>query len=172
MVPLDRVMKLLNTLNALQIDWKGVKYADMVVFGEKYFACPKVVVVGTNPSNKSTTTMPFDKSTKSGETVRSWFDGYLYGIAYRNLYNNYTKDNKLPQKSDCQESIRRLKEYREKGYKIVACGSFVSKLLTESNISHFSIPHPSGLCRFWNDKEAGEAKIKEMHNWIQNGTQN
>jgi hypothetical protein len=34
------------------------------------------------------------------------------------------------------------------------------------NIDHFEIPHPSGLCRFWNDKTVSEAKIKEMLEWV------
>jgi hypothetical protein len=166
MVPLDKMMKLLNTLTALGIMWDGIKYADMVVFAETWYVLPKIIVLGTNPSNKSITTLAFDAGTKSGATVRSWFEGYTYGIAYRNLFNNHTPDNKLPMRHECEPMMRSVQNYKNLGYKIIACGSFVSKMLTDSNIDHFPIPHPSGLCRFWNDKEAGEAKIKEMHAWI------
>jgi hypothetical protein len=29
-----------------------------------------------------------------------------------------------------------------------------------------AMPHPSGCCRFWNDKEAGIIKIQELREYI------
>ena len=144
---------------------KDTSFSDLISFTDKFYAKPIVVVVGTNPSRKSPTKVPFAPETKSGTTVRSWFKDFDGCVLYRNLYDDYTKDNKTPDKTLCHTALGRLASRRKRGHKIIACGSFVDKVLTEAKIDHFTIPHPSGLCRFWNDKVAGEAKIKEMIEW-------
>ena len=169
MRPLDRWLKFwvtLSELKLLSMAQENVGIYDATMFAEKHYAMPKVVIVGTNPSRQSDNMLPFDESTKSGTTVRFWFNDFTYGISYKNLYNGHTIGNKVPKKSDCEDGVKRIALYASKGYKIVSCGAFVDRMLKDANIKHFPMPHPSGLNRFWNDKVAREAKIAEMHKWI------
>lgn len=136
-------------------------------FADKYFVSPRVLIVGQNPSDDSPTNGPFHKDTKSGKTVRDWFSSATCVLEFRNLYNYKHKDVCKPLKSEIKMPDD-IKYFADKGYKIVACGNVAQEILRKNNIIHFAIPHPSGLCRFWNDKVAAEAKIQEMLLWIQN----
>jgi hypothetical protein len=126
----------------------------------------RVLIVGQNPSDDSPDNSAFHKDTKSGKTVRGWFEGQNVVLHYRNLYNWRHKDKAKPSKSELNAA--EIAGFAREGYLIVGCGNFVQEVLTKNKIEHFPIPHPSGLCRFWNDKVAGEAKVKEMLLWIQN----
>ena len=135
------------------------------------FSYKKVLLVGSNPSEKSPTNEPFHKSTKSRQFVDKWFEGEGWTAAYENLVDFARIKNKRLSDKQIKSNLpwidANINEYiRRYGYKVVACGKIAAKGLTLAKIEHFEMPHPSGLCRFWNDKEAGKAKIKEMKDWI------
>lgn len=136
----------------------------------KKFSHKKVLLVGSNPSSKSPDNSPFHEDTKSRQFVDKWFEGEGWTVAYENLVDYKTKNNKpltvLQIKADLPWIVENMGEYNKMGYKIVACGKVAAKGLRLANVEYFEMPHPSGLCRFWNNKEAGEAKVKEMKEWV------
>lgn len=137
----------------------------------KKYSRKKVLLVGSNPSSKSPDETPFHPDTKSRQFVDRWFEGEGWTVAYENLVDFKTKNNKPLSAKQIKDNldwiVKNMTAYKDDhGYKIVACGKIAAKGLTMAGIEHFEMPHPSGLCRFWNDKEAGEAKIKEMKDWI------
>lgn len=129
-----------------------------------------VVVVGSNPSTASYDNSAFAKGTKSRATIDSWFnDGGDYFIKYRNIVNYKKIDNKPLTKAEIKNNLPEIKQHFQfecANYKIVALGKTAQEALDMAGIKHFKMWHPSGLCRKWNDKEAGEAKIQEMLEWI------
>lgn len=131
-----------------------------------------VLIIGSNPSVKSPTNEPFHKDTRSRKFVDNWFnDNKCWDVIYDNLIDKKIEGNKPLTTAELKEILPWIKEnigaYKSMGVKkIVACGKTASKGLTMASIEHFEMPHPSGLCRFWNDKEAADAKIQEMKDWI------
>jgi hypothetical protein len=136
--------------------------------------CRKIVVlVGSNPSGKSPDCSAFHPATKSRQFVDKWFEDKDYHLVYMNLVDYKTEGNKPLKLSelDKDEIHSKFKKYTTyKDSHIISCGQTASKGLARAKIPHFAMPHPSGLCRFWNDKEAGEAKVKEMLEWLERKT--
>ena len=134
------------------------------------YSVNKVLLVGSNPSNKSPDNSAFHRDTKSRKFVDKWFEGEGWNIAYDNLVSFKTNNNKQLSVAQINENLDWIKynmeKYKNLGYNVVACGKVAAKGLTMAGVEHFEMPHPSGLCRFWNDKEAGEAKVKEMKQWV------
>ena len=140
-------------------------------FGRK-FSLRKILLVGSNPSSKSPDCSAFHFKTKSRQFVDKWFENDFWYVRYDNLVDFKTEKNKQLSTAQIRENldwiIENMNEWTKLGYKVVACGKIAAKGLTIAGIDHFEMPHPSGLCRFWNDKEAGEAKVKEMKKWALN----
>lgn len=134
-----------------------------------------ICIVGSNPSVSSPDNKPFTKGTRSRKTIDSWFDNYCdfdYHIRFENIVHYKKTDNKRLTKAEINKHLpsisRRFSNREEDGQLIVAVGNDAQWALDEADITHFKMPHPSGLNHFWNDKEAGEAKIKEMMEWLKN----
>lgn len=173
----NRFLFVLAKMGYLQLNKKkdhilpiGINIKMAREFCEKY-SMKRVLLVGSNPGQASPDNTAFHPATKSRQFVDRWLDDSWH-VVYDNLVNFKTAKNKQLSKSQIKENIEHIKHnigaYRRMGYPIVACGKIASMGLTMAEIDHFEMPHPSGLCRFWNDKEAGEAKIKEMKEWAQN----
>lgn len=143
-------------------------------FSNKYGAQidQEILIVGSNPSQASKTNKPFEKETKSRQTIEKWFENIEenYLINFMNLSNNKTEANRPLSKTEIQfNSIEsRIRGAHIQGTKIIGLGTTVHGFLDAIYVDHFKMWHPSGLCRLWNNKEAGEAKIKEMLEWIKN----
>jgi len=148
----------------------GMSIGNGVEFCKKH-VYKAVLLVGSNPGQASPDNSPFHPETKSRQFVDNWFDD-SWCLEYENLIGMKTAKNKQLSKSQIKEHlddiIANMWSYKGMGYKIVACGKIASMGLTMAEIEHFEMPHPSGLNRFWNDKEASKAKIKEMKLWAQN----
>lgn len=140
----------------------------------KKWSYRKVLLVGSNPSNKSPDNTAFHPDTKSRQFVDKWFEGEAWTVAYENLVDFKTKKNKQLSNAQIKENlewiVENMAKYNKLGYKIVACGKIAAKGLKMADVDYFEMPHPSGLCRFWNDKQAGDAKIAEMKEWILKNT--
>lgn len=138
---------------------------------EKYFTGHKVIIVGSNPGKESPANVAFHPDTKSAKTVSSWFNDEMIYVYFMNIFNVKGDIKTLPKLS--AGGITKFKDsfkfHKACGYKIIGCGEYVSKQLNMMQIPHFKMPHPSGCCRFWNDKEAGKAKIEEMLKWVKDG---
>lgn len=167
------VAKFLQTFTRLnnRTSWLGINIKTVTEFCCKYHH-RSVVLVGSNPGEKSPDNSAFHPDTKSRQFVDKWFEGDGWFVVYENLVDFKTEKNKQLSNSQIKNNldhiVAKMVPYNELGYKIVACGEIASRGLTMAKIDHFKMPHPSGLCRFWNDREASEAKIREMKEWIQN----
>jgi hypothetical protein len=125
-----------------------------------------VCIVGSNPSRQSPDCSAFHPDTKSRKVVDSWFEGQNVFLSYINIIPEKTEGNRQLTKKDMKPHLETLEDKLRYEKNIVACGRIASMGLNMAGIDHFNMPHPSGLNRFWNDKEAGEKKIKEMLSWI------
>jgi hypothetical protein len=116
----------------------------------------KVLIVGINPSNS--------KSVKPCITLKRlyrWADEL--GLQFFSFVNcisrpgSYTfKDVEFDLLSECV-----------KGYdKVIALGGFPSKALQKMHISHYAMPHPSGLNRRLNDKQYEKHVIGECDEYL------
>lgn len=136
----------------------------------KKFSYKKVLIVGSNPSQKSPDLSAFHESTKSRKTIDGWFGDDGWYVAYDNLVDFQTENNKPLSKAELDANMswieENMRQWKRLGYKIVACGKGASRGLKLAKVEHFEMPHPSGLCRFWNNKEKAQAKIEEMKAWI------
>lgn len=160
------VFRMIGTLYQIKLlNEEKMDLASMREFAHKNVVAPRVLVVGLNPSDDSPNNEPFHENTKSGKTVREWFKDTDCYVEFENLYDYQHKHGGKPPKSTLIVP-HKVKYYSTTNCKIIACGSVVQEVLRKGGIEHFAIPHPSGLCRFWNDKQAGDAKIKEMLQWI------
>ena len=128
----------------------------------------EIVLVGSNPSQTSPDNSAFHPSTKSRKFIDRIFAGSGYNMTYMNLIDHKTDNNKPISKSEIKQNLDQIKNKFEPkaSTKIVALGKTASDGLSLAGVGHFALPHPSGLCRFWNDPVAAEVKIREMFIWI------
>ena len=129
-----------------------------------------IVLVGSNPSRVSPDNSAFHSSTKSRKFIDSIFANHDYEISYINLIDYKTPNNRPISRSEIRSNLDKIKQKFDGilNKKIIALGKTASDGLTLAEIKHFALPHPSGLCRFWNDKAESEGKIREMFEWILN----
>jgi len=120
----------------------------------------KVLFVGLNPSRSSPTKEPMHPSTKSRQILNSWIKGLDIEPVFINLVDEPTENNrplKLKEIKQNYESI--ATKTKEAGCgAVIAMGSTVSKILSDLNITHVQIPHPSTRNRVLND----QLKVKEV----------
>lgn len=174
------IVRILHTI-AILIDPKvrrSKRRYSPIAYGEvgaisdfcKKYSYKKVLLVGSNPSEQSPDNSAFHPDTKSRQFVDKWFEGEGWTVAYENLVDFKAEKNKQISTSQIKENldwiVENMNAYNKLGYKIVACGKIAAKGLTMAGVSHFEMPHPSGLCRFWNDKQVAEEKIWEMKSWL------
>lgn len=149
----------------------GIKPSQLIDYCKKY-SDKNVLLIGSNPGQKSPDNTAFHPDTKSRQFVDKWFEDETWCIGYENLVDFKTAKNKQLSNSQIEAEmpwiVKNINAYKDMGWSIVACGKIASRGLTMAGIEHFEMPHPSGLCRFWNDKEAGKAKIEEMKKWAIN----
>lgn len=135
----------------------------------------RVILIGSNPSIKSTVNSAFDSSTKSGVTLKSWLEGieiaYTY---YANVSNSSTPGNRPLTKTEIRKNLPHLKEtidwHNEMNFapiKVVAVGTTAAKALKMLNVEFYELPHPSGLNRQLNDPKFVAEKIKGLVNFLQ-----
>ena len=127
-----------------------------------------IVLVGSNPSVQSPDLSAFHPSTKSRKFIDDIFKDTNLNIVYLNLIDIKLPGNKPLSKSIIKSELENIKLKFESysDTKIIAFGKTASYGLTMVDIEHFAMPHPSGLCRFWNNEEASRNKISEMFKWI------
>ena len=95
-----------------------------------------------------------------------WFENIDVELVFVNVSDHRTPKNRPLRMSEIRACLPSLKE-RTRGFdRIVSLGRQSSVALTMAGVSHFQMPHPSGACRFWNDKEAGRSKIDSLRAYI------
>jgi len=176
---LVRMLHTIAELGLLPGVRKAPKYGPISVGGVgdisdfcKKYSCKNVLIVGSNPSNLSPDTTAFHPDTKSRQFVDKWFEGEGWTVVYENLVDIKIPGNKPLSvqmiKAHLPWICENIGAYNKMGYKIVACGKIAARGLRLAGATYFEMPHPSGMCRFWNDKEAGKVKVEEMKVWLLN----
>ena len=129
----------------------------------------QLIIVGSNPSSASPDCSPFHPTTKSRQFIDKLFNGSSYELTYINLVDYKTEGNKPLSNKVIKLELVNIKQkfHGIRDSKIITLGKTASYGLDLAGIGHFALPHPSGLCRFWNDRVASEAKIQEMFRWIE-----
>jgi hypothetical protein len=128
----------------------------------------KILLIGSNPSNSSPDSSPFHPNTKSRKFIDKIFAGFSVELHYSNLFDYKTENNKPISKKELILNIEHIKQKFNNfpNTKIIALGRTSSDGLRLAGIDHFHLPHPSGLCRFWNDPVSAEVKIRDMLIWL------
>lgn len=132
----------------------------------------RILFIGSNPSIKSSSTLPFWEDSKSRSILNSWIsrtsldNGYV--IHFENVSNHPTENNRPLNVSEIRFNLDRINTIiKDRNfYRIVALGNTASKALTLLRVKHYSLPHPSGLNRKLNDKNFVEEMIKGLIEYI------
>lgn len=128
-----------------------------------------ILFIGSNPSKAASSVEAFTKDTASGRTLRSWIQGIEGIILFDNIVSQITENNRPLNQNEMAHASASLLE-RIKGINpdhLVALGKSASNVLTKLGLKHFEMPHPSGRCHFWNDKDQAKLKIEELREYIQ-----
>lgn len=130
----------------------------------------KVVFIGSNPSQRSSSIVPFYYDTKSMAILTEWMNE-LYDLGCRheshhflNVSNAPTPGNRPLKVSEIHAELIGL-EGRISSIspdRVIALGRTAEKALTLLRIPHYAMPHPSGLNRKLNDKAYITEKIKGL----------
>jgi len=132
----------------------------------------KIVFIGSNPSQRSASIVPFWMDTKSNKVLTSWV-GKIYemhteplieSIHYLNVANYPTPGNRPLKASEIKAALESL-QYRIDGIcpdKIIALGKTAEKALTLLGVEFYAMPHPSGLNRQLNDPAFIREKINGL----------
>jgi hypothetical protein len=136
--------------------------------GDLVNSVKNIVIVGSNPSVKSPDLSAFHPSTKSRKFIDNIFKDTYLNLTYVNIIDVKLSGNKPISRSQIKSQLEniKLKFHGISNTKIITFGKSASYGLQLAEVPHFEMPHPSGLCRFWNDRSASEIKIKEMFAWI------
>lgn len=116
----------------------------------------RILILGMNPSS-------CQKNTKNSTLRRLWDWADQIGLGIFSFSNVVLQTGKVHKNMVDRDVI----SYYGKIYdKIITLGNFPSEILTELNINHFKLPHPSGLNRLINDKEYIFVKLENCREFI------
>jgi dCMP deaminase len=129
---------------------------------------PRIVFVGSNPSNDSPDNSAFHPDTATGKRVREWVHGLDIDVYLLNVHNHKTPMNRKLNKKETDDGLMRLGfELREIDPDLlVTVGETARRTLSMFQCKRHHMPHPSGLCRFWNDKDKSLKAIDELRSII------
>lgn len=136
----------------------------------------KVLFIGSNPSQQSSSITPFWGDTKSRAILRKWFS-QLYesgnlqieSIHFANVLNSVTPGNRPLKMSEIKGALSDLQQKINVDIvpdRVVALGKTAEKALTLLRIPHYAMPHPSGLNRKLNDTTYVEEKINGLREYL------
>lgn len=136
----------------------------------------KVIFIGSNPSQKSGSIVPFWHDTRSTAVLKKWMDQVyldptirLDSVAFGNVANIVTPNNRPLKMSEIKAALPRLNKLINEDCvpdKVVALGKTAEKALTMLGIPHHAMPHPSGLNRLLNDPLYVAEKINGLKEYL------
>jgi len=132
----------------------------------------QVVVVGSNPSNKSPDKTAFSLQTCSGRTIREWFSD-IPGVSFVNVSDEPTPGNRPLLVAEIHANLVSLRTKLECADKIVVVGNTAAYALTliglssPTPIAFLQMPHPSGRNRLFNNKEFRDLQQRRLQEYIQ-----
>jgi uracil-DNA glycosylase len=132
----------------------------------------KVMLVGSNPSVRSSTSIAFSPCTKSGRLVEEWllpFEKLISSRVRINVYDKPTENNRPLKAEEIKSGCINLKNAIATFQPdvIVAFGKTAARALTLLGFEHYEMPHPSGLNRQLNDPTYLEEKLKGLEALLQ-----
>jgi uracil-DNA glycosylase len=138
----------------------------------------RILFLGSNPSERSGSLMPFWHDTKSTNKLIDWIALIvgeedkledLYEPAFANVADFSTPGNRPLKISEIRATQIQLevKLLNYKPDKIIALGKTAQKALTLLGVQHFAMPHPSGLNRQLNDANYIAEKIKALKSYLE-----
>lgn len=128
----------------------------------------KILFVGSNPSQRSKSTLPFWHDTKSMIVLDKWIDAIgcesISSLLFCNVSDLPTTNNRPLKISEIKSNLTVLQTKIEQmqPHKIIALGKTAEKALTLLHQSFYSMPHPSPVNRKLNDAKYVEEKINGM----------
>lgn len=137
----------------------------------------KIVFVGSNPSQRSSSIVPFWYDTKSNKVLQGWLNEVVFAseqpitesLHYLNVSNQPTPGNRPLKISEIRANLDRLNtdiNINVVPDKIIALGKTAEKALTLLGLEFYAMPHPSGLNRLLNDPKYVEEKIKGLKAYL------
>ena len=113
----------------------------------------KILITGMNPSHKS-----------KSRTIRRLDEWTSYmGIEKYSFVNAVSKPGRV-HKNMVDKTT--LIEYSKVHDKVIALGNFASGALDLVSVSHFKLPHPSGLNRMINDPERIRERLEACKSYL------
>jgi uracil-DNA glycosylase len=124
----------------------------------------KILLVGSNPSIRSSTSEAFSSTTKSARILSSWIKDIDAEFIFINVTDIKTPNNRPLSKKEIKESLPFLYFNIKKlnANKYVALGKAAHIALTLLCLDHLEMPHPSGMNRLLNDSNYRDKKINEL----------
>lgn len=137
----------------------------------------KVLIIGSNPSQRSASVLPFWYDTKSTKVLNKWMAEVvvkhdvvvLESVHFGNVANFVTPNNRPLKISEIKAELPRLEQFINTDVvpdKIITLGKSAEKALTMLGIEFFAMPHPSGLNRLLNDPIYVAEKIKGLSGYL------
>lgn len=140
----------------------------------------KIVFIGSNPSQRSQSVVPFYYNTKSMTILNKWIERMheganirLESVHFLNVSNYPTVGNRPLKMSEIRMEIPGLSNRISSIIpdKIIALGKTAETALTLLGVPHYAMPHPSGLNRKLNDPAYVEEKINGLKSYLSNTAQ-
>lgn len=129
----------------------------------------KILFVGSNPSQSSASNIPFYGDTKSLDTINKWIqqlqtDGLTVSVDFINVCDFKTLNNRPLKTSEIKAALPslRLKLDQYSSTTIITLGKTAEKAMTLLRLTHYAMPHPSGLNRKLNDSNYVAEKINGL----------
>ena len=125
----------------------------------------KVVVVGSNPSQKSPDKTAFSVHTRSGRTIREWFFS-IPDVCFVNVSDEPTANNKPLKMYEINANLKKLSTKLDGFDRVVAVGVTAQIACKKLGVPFFPMFHPSGRCRKQNDPGYVKTRIVELLNYL------
>lgn len=127
----------------------------------------KILIVGSNPSQKAANNEAFTSDTASGRLVRKWIEGIPGHFYFDNICREKTENNRPLSAQQKQAAVSALEDRicKLEPDRIIALGRTAAGVLKFNNIDCLEMPHPSGCNRLLNDKEYTEKKLQDLREW-------
>ena len=124
-----------------------------------------IIVVGSNPSQKSIDRTAFSTSTRSGRLIREWFYSFE-DVYFINVSDDPTPNNRPLKSSEINANLDSLRDKLKGADRIVAVGSTAQKACEKLGVKFFHMFHPSLRCRKHNDPNYVITKTIELKQFL------
>lgn len=130
-----------------------------------------VLFVGSNPSQASASSQPFEPGTRSRKVIDSWCDAIQLDtnlIAFANVSSLKTNGNRPLSKMEIENELLHLAAFIfvNRIDRVIALGVTASTAISQVGIPHLAFPHPSGRNRKWNDPEYKDKQIEILREYV------